>query len=164
MKNLSSILTVALIFVAVPAFAQTLAGDWMITDGMFAGEKVPKDALDSMSLKMTRNSFDAKSGETMSKGKLTNQASSQPPQLVFKIDSGTDVGREIKAIYEFKGSILKIAFSQSEEYPSGFDSTADNKILVLSYKSKAPVSARGRGRNRKREPLVLPDDIRGSGG
>ncbi len=164
MKNLSIVFSFALVFIAVPSMAQTIDGDWTVTEGEYAGAPVAKDALDAMSLKVTKNKFDAKSGDSLSKGSITSQSRSRPPQLVFKIDSGADAGREVNAIYELKGSILKIAFSQSAEFPEGFDSTTDNKLLVLTYKNNKPVAANRGGRKSRKFPALPEPEITSSGG
>ena len=165
MKNLSIVLAAIMVMITAPAFAQTIDGDWSITAGQYAGKAVPKPDLDAMSLKVNRNQFDAKSGDSMSKGMITSQSRSRPPQLVFKIDSGDDAGREVKAIYELKGAILKIAFSQTEEFPQNFTSTSDNKVLVLTYKNNDPASAaRGRGPRGKNIPSLPEPEIHGLGG
>ena len=68
-----------------------------------------------------------------------------PVKAVFKIDSGDDSGREIKAIYQLTGTILKIAFSQNDDYPSNFRSTDINNVVSLVYKNdKPPVKRKDR--------------------
>jgi uncharacterized protein (TIGR03067 family) len=169
MKNFAIVMAIGIIWMAAPVSAQTIDGDWSVTDGEYAGDKVPQSALDEMSLKLSRNTFDAKSGDVTSKGKITNQSRSRPPQLIFKIDTGNDAGREIKAIYEMTGEVLKIAFSMNGEFPEDFSSNADNNNLVLTYKNNNPATAsrqapRGRG-GRRRPITALPEgEIVGSNG
>lgn len=143
MKNFSFAVLLLCIFTTSNVFAQDqLDGDWSLTRGEIAGEKVTKDILDKMKLKITRGKFDAKSGDSVSKGMISIESRGRGPvQALFKIDNGDDSGREIRALYQLTGNTLKIAFSQSDEYPDGFRSTNSNNVVLLSYKNDKPKTA-----------------------
>ncbi len=123
---------------SLPLHAQSVIGQWTIIEGVMAGQTVPAETLAAMTLKLDRLTFEAKSGAANSSGKLTNNPRITPAQLVFQIDNGADAGREIKAVYQYVGGNMQIAFSQSDEFPTDFESTSDNKNLLLTYKSSAP--------------------------
>lgn len=109
----------------------TLNGQWHVVSGVMNGEDVPEDVLASMELEVKDSGkFTAESGGIKSKGKFS--AGGAVDQLLVEISSGADRGRNLKAKWRMDNGALTIAFSQ-EEFPSGFDSTRSNKLLVLSY-------------------------------
>jgi uncharacterized protein (TIGR03067 family) len=115
--------------------AQSLDGQWSVAGGMMHGKTVPAGPLASMSLSISGAKFEAKSGGMVSSGALGANTLASPAQLEFSIDTGADQGRKVKAIYEVQNQELKIAFSETDEYPTSFESSEQNKYLVLSYKS-----------------------------
>lgn len=140
MKFLTTIVTVVFtLCIANIALAQlnNIEGDWAITEAVVSGQEVPTDILSTMKLKIERGSFDAKSGETMSKGKISNVDRNSPSQILFKIDSGVDSGREVKAIFKMENKNLKIAYSLTSDFPTDFNSTKENRFLVMTYKNTA---------------------------
>ncbi len=118
----------------------TLNGEWHVTKGMMNGEEVPTDVLASMTLNVKNSGkFTAKSGGLTSKGEFSEGQSLD--QLIVKIDGGADLGRNLKAKWKMESGSLTIAFSQ-DGFPSAFDSSKGNKLLVLSYKAGArPIAA-----------------------
>ena len=131
---LGSIVVVAMAW-AVPCEAQSLNGDWAVSTGTSDGQAVPTIALNSMKLTINSTSFSAVSGNLTSSGTLGADSLSSPARLVFTIDQGADSGNKIFAIYKFENGGLTITFSKDENFPSGFDSTADNKYVQLVYKA-----------------------------
>lgn len=120
----------------------TLNGKWHVTKGKMNGEDVPADVLASMTLDVkSSGKFTAESGGLTSKGKFAEGNSLD--QLIVDIVGGADVGRNLKAKWKMESGSLTIAFSQGD-FPSGFDSSKSNKVLVLSYKSgERPVASTG---------------------
>jgi uncharacterized protein (TIGR03067 family) len=135
-RALSNTAAVALAMMAVPLVAQTapsLNGNWTITNGTLHGQPVPANVLSVMSLNITNSDFVAKSGNLNSTGSITVNAQANPAQLDFAITGGADQGRRLKAIYRLENAVLTITFSENDQYPAGFDSSADNKYLTLVY-------------------------------
>ena len=128
-KSVMSVVAAAAILVASSAQAQSLNGTWSVSTGTKAGKSVPSSALTSMSLMINGSSFEARSGGFVSKGGLGANTLASPPQMEFTINDGADKGRKVKAIYEMSGGSLKIAFSESDQYPSSMNGDA----LVLTY-------------------------------
>jgi len=158
MKFYSTLVAVvlSLCFVSmVSAQLRAIEGDWEITEAMVSGQEVPSDILSTMKLKITSGNFDAKSGNSMSKGVISDVSRSSPQQILFKINDGADSGREIKAIYELKNQNLTIAYSQSEDFPTEFTSTKENRFLVMTYKNTAKKTRRRSSREFKRGNLTL---------
>ena len=154
MKYLMIIVAAAISFAASPVSAQGLRGDWKIESGQYAGDSIVATALSSMSLKFTGDKFEAKSGDSVSSGKVTQNARARPAQLVFKIETGADAGREIKAIYQQTNNKMKIAFSQDSSFPLNFASSTSNKLLVLDYQTTGQSVAGNTGVPKRTRPKL----------
>lgn len=124
-------ISIGTISFASHAHAQSLNGTWSVATGMKAGSSIPASALSSMTLMINGSQFEAKSGGLVSKGAIGANTLATPPQMEFTINEGSDQGRKVKAIYELAGGELKIAFSESDQYPASIGGDA----LVLTYKS-----------------------------
>lgn len=136
-KSVTSLVVAIVIAFAGQAHAQSLNGTWSVSNGTMAGKAVPSSVLSSMSLMINGSVFEAKSGGFVSKGALGANTLAVPPQMEFTINDGADKGRKIKAIYEFAGRDLKIAFSESGQYPNSMSGDA----LVLTYKLNGAASS-----------------------
>jgi uncharacterized protein (TIGR03067 family) len=147
MKNSSITVGTAILLLLLclsPLAGQSLNGEWEVIAGQFSGQTVPQTALQTMKLKIQRQQFEAHSGSAVSTGQYSENARSQPPQLVFTIADGVDAGRVIKAIYKVDEAGLTIVYSQGEEFPTEFESTSANQNLLLTYQSKATAASTAR--------------------
>lgn len=153
MKNLWIVPLIAMLVSVNTVWGQNdLDGEWSIISGQMSGTPVATESTAQMSLKITSTKFEAKSGDMVSTGIITSVEGSNPTQATFKIESGADAGREIKAIYRKQSGGFRIAFSQDNEFPVSFASNGQNQYLVLNYKNaKADVASRRRG-GRKKPP------------
>ena len=129
-------------FVAALAFAfgtaaeaQSITGEWEVAGGAMYGKLIPSSVVYTMTLTITGDNFTANSGNLTSTGTVTADAQATPSQITFKIEGGDDPGRELKGIFKFEGRNLMITFSESDEFPAAFESTADNGNLALSYQA-----------------------------
>ena len=148
----------------VASNAQSMDGQWKVNAGTIYGKEIPNYVLDAMQLNVTGSQFTAMSGNMESTG--TVNVNAQAGQLTFNIGGGDDTGRELKALYQLQGTLLRITFSETGEFPSGMDSTEENKYLSLTYTpgqrvaGGAPPAAPGRGglacRNNPRGPRTPP--------
>lgn len=136
-KSVSSLVVAIAVLIAGQAYAQSLNGTWSVATGTKAGQAVPSSALSSMSLVINGSNFEAKSGGLVSTGALGANTLASPPQMEFTISDGADKGRKVKAIYEHSGGELKIAFSESGQYPSSMS----GDTLVLTYKLSGAASS-----------------------
>ena len=145
--------------IANQADAQSLNGTWSVTTGTMSCKSVPSSALSSMSLKINGSTFEAKSGGLVSNGAIGANTLASPPQMEFTINSGADKGRKVKAIYELANNQLKIAFSESGQYPSSM-----SEGMVLSYRlsgaAAAPAVATGGAAARNPSGAARPNSPR----
>lgn len=129
------------------AEAQSYNGDWEVASGLLYGKLIPDNVVQTMTLNLAEDTFTAKSGNLTSKGSLSSDDSTSPAQITFTINGGDDSGRELKGIWRMDGNSLRITFSEDSEYPTSFDSSADNKYLTLNYRPNS-------GRNTDRGNLA----------
>ena len=129
--------------------AQSLNGDWDVSSGTMFGQDVPSSALAAMALNFSDNQFSAISGNLNSGGTVIANPQAAVKTLDFKINSGSDSGRLLKAIYKIEGGDLMITFSQTDQYPQTFDSTAENKLLALRYRAGQPRTAASPANNNR---------------
>ncbi|MEM9411614.1 MAG: hypothetical protein AAGA30_10900 [Planctomycetota bacterium] len=158
MKNFWLLLLVVIVLPGTEKlWAQNdLAGEWSPQLGRINGQPVPVSQLGQMKLKVTGTSFEATSGGMTSSGRISKVNGSLPAQATFIIESGADAGRQVKAIYEVGRGIMKIAFSQSDEFPTEFKSSEENRYLVVNYRGKpgsGVAASAARGRRRGKEPV-----------
>ena len=139
------LLLVPLVLVALSTMnvsAQNLNGDWNIQSATLHGRSVPAAVLSAMKLNLTSNGFTATSQSLTSTGSYTASQGQGGNQITFKIEGGADQGRELKAIYQFVGQDLQVCYSENATAPVGFQSTAQNRYLIVMY-TKRQVAAAG---------------------
>ncbi len=111
-----------------------LQGEWVVTSGTLAGQPVPGNSLESMSLKISSSEFDAKSGSLTSGGTVA-LVQEGGYQLNFIISRGADSGKTVRALFRVAENILTITYSQDPAaFPSDHSSTAANKYCMLTYR------------------------------
>ncbi len=137
-RNMLSVGIAAIAIVAIPAFttnlvAQSMNGSWEVTGGTLHGTAIPANVAFTMTIQVAGNTFVANSGNMNSAGTVTANLQASPQQVTFKIDTGNDPGRELRGIYKFEGQAMTITFSETDQFPDTFESTADNKYLTLNY-------------------------------
>ncbi|HMP79496.1 MAG TPA: hypothetical protein PKD54_08600 [Pirellulaceae bacterium] len=126
----------------------SLDGEWKPTAGVLHGQPVPQTALSSMKLLLTGGTFRGESSGLVSSGSFALDASG-PSRLRFVITSGSDTGRNIPAMFRISGQQLTVVYSESGDFPVGFESTAGNRSLVMVYEKvsgsdiPAPVVSEG---------------------
>lgn len=122
---------------SVTVYAQGTAdfqGEWVVSSGTLAGQPVPGNSLESMSLKINGSEFDAKSGSLTSGGTIA-LVQEGGYQLNFIISRGADAGKTVRALYRVADNILTITYSQDPAaFPIDHTSTAANKYCMLTYR------------------------------
>ena len=149
----------------IPAMGQSLNGEWTVASGTMDGQTVPANALTSMKLTINSANFSAVSGSLTSSGTLGANSLASPAQLVFTIDNGADSGNKVNAIYKFNNDELTITFSKGGSFPSGFDSTAENKCLQLVYRQGGTTGGSTAATNPGQQPNAVDANVgAGEGG
>ncbi len=134
-RGLSALAFALVVSFGVSTQAQSITGEWEVAGGAMYGKLIPSNVAYTMTLNITGDQFSAESGNLKSTGTVTADTQSTPPQITFKIDGGDDPGRELKGIFKFEGRNMMITFSETDQFPNVFESTADNGYLALSYQA-----------------------------
>lgn len=146
MNRIFGIAVGMLVFVTLGASAvlaqPQLDGTWVPQRGVMHGEVVPMNALQSMTLIFSSGSFKASSGAMSSTGRV-DQFGYEANQFDLQIQQGTDQGRLIKAIFKIEGPSLTITFSETDQFPTGYDSTVENRYLTLVYQKQGATGTAG---------------------
>jgi uncharacterized protein (TIGR03067 family) len=81
--------------------------------------------------------YTAKHGEEKDEGAFTVDLSTTPKSMVIKPTGGPGKDKVLKAIYKLDGDSLVICYDmEGKETPKKFESTAENKFLLIEYKRK----------------------------
>ena len=81
--------------------------------------------------------YTAKHGEQKDEGAFTVDLATTPKSMVIKPTGGPGKDKVLKAIYKLDGDSLVICYDMDgKETPKKFESTAENKFLLVEYKRK----------------------------
>jgi uncharacterized protein (TIGR03067 family) len=102
--------------------------------------RFPKAALDlikDLVLTIDEGKYATKLGGLKDADSLTLDPSATPKSMVIKPTEGPLKGKALKAIYKLDGDNLTICYdAEGKEAPKKFESTAENKFLLVEYKRK----------------------------
>jgi uncharacterized protein (TIGR03067 family) len=117
------------------AAAGKMEGDWKATAATHAGIELGGPFLTNMTLKIKGDQFDLQAGPLKEKGKAEFTPDAKPVKLKLTATDGNNKGKNLLAICEQSGpDQLKICYTlKGKEYPKAFESTEDNKALLITY-------------------------------
>jgi len=119
-----------------PAAAVTkMEGEWKAAAATHAGIELGGPFLTNMTLKIKGDQFDLQAGPLKEKGKAEFTPDAKPVKLKLTATDGNNKGKTLLAICEQSGpDQLKICYTlKGKEYPKAFESTEDNKALLVTY-------------------------------
>ncbi len=121
-------------------------GDWKPVAATLGGKKLPKLALDAITLTVSgRNYVVAVAGEKApDRGTHTLDESTNPKRITITSTSGPNRGKTFLCIYEMKDrESMTVCYDLSgKEFPTKFESTSETGHYLVEYKravAKAPV-------------------------
>lgn len=117
------------------AAASKMEGDWKATAATHAGIELGGPFLTNMTLKIKGDQFDLQAGPIKEKGKAEFTPDAKPLKLKLTATDGNNKGKNLLAICEQPSpDQLKICYTlKGKEYPKAFESTEDNKALLVTY-------------------------------
>jgi len=112
-----------------------MEGEWKAAAATHAGIELGGPFLTNMTLKIKGDQFDLQAGPLKEKGNVDITAESKPVKLKLTATDGNNKGKTLLAICEQSGpDQLKICYTlKGKEYPKVFESTEDNKALLVTY-------------------------------
>ena len=110
-------------------------GEWKASAATHAGIELGGPFLTNMTLKIKGDQFDLQAGPLKEKGKAEITADAKPVKLKLTATEGNNQGKNLLAICEQAGpDQLKVCYTlRGKEYPKAFESTEDNKALLVTY-------------------------------
>ena len=110
---------------------------WKPTEGKNAGTPFPKDELDAITLLLTDGKYQVKHLGQDEGGTFKIDATKTPKTMDITAVEGQNKGKTVLAIYELSGDTLKVCYdAKGGPRPAMFESTADNKLVLVVYKKK----------------------------
>jgi uncharacterized protein (TIGR03067 family) len=113
-----------------------LRGAWQPTSAVMAGEKMSDDAMKGGLLMFGNGKFRLNVGDQKYEGTYTVDKSKTPAQISLVSTGGASEGKTMLAIFEMdNATTLKVCCDMGgKAFPSGFESKADDKLFLATYK------------------------------
>jgi uncharacterized protein (TIGR03067 family) len=114
---------------------KALKGDWTVEKAVSKGSAF--DLIKDLVLTIDEGKYATKLGGLKDAGTLTLDPSATPKSMVIKPTEGPLKGKVLNAIYKLDGDNLTLCYNtEGKEAPKKFESTAENKFLLVDYKRK----------------------------
>jgi uncharacterized protein (TIGR03067 family) len=114
---------------------KVLKGNWKSEKATMAGNDATTTLKDLELTILDDGKYTSKLGEQKDEGTFTFDPSGEPKSMVIKPNAGPV--KELKAIYKLDGDTLTVCYDRAgKETPKKFESTAENKFLLVEYKRK----------------------------
>jgi uncharacterized protein (TIGR03067 family) len=114
---------------------KALKGDWKTEKATMAGTDATTTLKDLELSILDDGRYASKLGDQKDEGKFTFDPKTEPKSMVINPDKGQV--KELKAIYKLDGDTLTVCYDRTgKETPKKFESTAENKLLLVEYKRK----------------------------
>jgi uncharacterized protein (TIGR03067 family) len=108
-------------------------GSWTVSTGEKAGRKAPPEGLDAVRMTFTGGKFTWKTGEKVTEGTFSLDATKTPREISMSAE-----GKKLAGIYRLEGDELKICVGLGDDRPTDFATKAGAKALLLVLKREKP--------------------------
>ncbi len=121
-----------------PETQPAYVGQWKAASAVVAGNAFPEPVLQSIELRLTKDTYEALVGPTSDKGTCAVDAAATPGKMTIVGTEGPNAGKTILAIFEMVSPTeMRVAYDLSgKEFPTVFESTAENNLYVATYVKK----------------------------
>lgn len=141
-----------------PEGADSQDGVWKLTAAVIGGVKLPKPALDAITLTVSGTNYEvtAKGEQHSDIGTHTLDTTTEPKRITIKSTEGANKGKTFLGIYEMKdANSMRVCYDLTgAAFPTKFESTAETGHYLAEYRrveAKAPPNASDAAADAKRQ-------------
>jgi uncharacterized protein (TIGR03067 family) len=115
--------------------AQELNGSWQVKSAMIEGQMADPSMASSVSLTLSGDDYSLRVGSIAERGKFTFDRILNPNRMIINVLEGPSAGSTMLAIVDFPDpQTMRLCYDlEGSSFPSGFDSTTDNKLHLITY-------------------------------
>lgn len=120
-----------------PNDAKAVQGNWKPAKAELAGQPMPDNFLQSVSLKLDNGKYEVFVGTQPDRGTYTVDSSTKPKSMSITGTDGPNKGKTFPAIYEIKGDTLRVCYDLSgTKRPTEFKTSAGAQLYLVTYHRK----------------------------
>ena len=122
----------------VKADLQRNQGHWIATSATMAENPFPRAVTESISLVVTGDRYEVMVGGKSDKGTCNTDLEHSPNRMTITGTDGPNAGKTYLAIFDFPSvAEMRVCYDLTgSEYPTVFDSTAENGLFLVNYSRK----------------------------
>ncbi|MEL6109014.1 MAG: TIGR03067 domain-containing protein [Planctomycetota bacterium] len=115
---------------------RSVFGSWKPVSVVMAGNPFDQDLINTMSLVLSEEEYLAEVDGTPDRGTCTFDTSTDPQRIQIVGTEGPNAGKTFLAVYDFADNgDVRLAYDLTgAAYPTGFESTAENGLFVVTYR------------------------------
>jgi uncharacterized protein (TIGR03067 family) len=112
-----------------------MAGKWKVETAEAGGKALESEDMKELVVTITGDRYEVQIKDKTDRGSLKLDEAQKPKVMDATDTEGDDVGKVVKAIYEFKGDTLRVCYAfNGAERPKEFATKADAPILLVTYR------------------------------
>jgi uncharacterized protein (TIGR03067 family) len=110
-------------------------GVWKVKSAVIAGEPLPPETSDTITLTLTKDQFLVDLAGITDKGTFTTDLSTTPNRMTIKGTEGPSLGKTMLTIFDAPDELtMRLCYDlEGKEFPQAFESTAENKFFFVVY-------------------------------
>ena len=120
---------------AVASPAIKTDGVWKVKSAIIAGQPLPPEAANAITLTLTSEQYIVDLGGATDKGTFTTDLSKTPNRMTIQGTEGPNAGKTMLTIFDTPDAqTMRLCYDlEGKEFPQAFESTAENKYFFVTY-------------------------------
>ena len=118
---------------------KALQGKWLVKEHEHGGKKTAAKVLANLSLEVSGSKMTTRDAGNLKEGTsiVAIDAKAKPATLDLKVESGSDAGKVVKAIYKLEGDTLTICVAEpGKDRPKAFAAREASGHTLMVFKKK----------------------------
>jgi uncharacterized protein (TIGR03067 family) len=110
-------------------------GVWKVKSAIIAGQPLPPEAANAITLTLTNEQYVVDLGGAIDKGTFTTDLGTTPNRMTIKGTEGPNTGKTMLTIFDAPDAqTMRLCYDlEGKEFPQAFESTAENKYFFVNY-------------------------------